>query len=65
MKTVNFIIGSFVIDLSEFEKAWNSLFVWMAESGYKKADREVFEIYHNDYRVHPEKKCIVDYYIPI
>ncbi|MDO7742998.1 MAG: AraC family transcriptional regulator, partial [Pedobacter sp.] len=60
-----FIVGSFVIGLSEFEKAWNSLFVWMAENGYKKADREVFEIYHNDYRVHPEKKCIVDYYIPI
>jgi len=60
-----FIVGSFVIGLSEFEKAWNSLFVWMDENGYKKADKEVFEIYHNDYRVHPEKKCIVDYYIPI
>jgi len=60
-----FIVGSFVIGLSEFEKSWNSLFVWMSENGYKKADREPFEIYHNDYRVHPEKKCIVDYCIPI
>jgi AraC family transcriptional regulator len=60
-----FIVGSFVIGLTEFEKSWNSLFVWMAENGYKKADRNPFEIYHNDYRIHPEKKCIVDYFIPI
>ena len=60
-----FIVGSFVITLSEFEKSWNSLFVWMAENGYQKADRDPFEIYHNDYRAHPEKKCIVDYYIPV
>jgi AraC family transcriptional regulator len=60
-----FIVGSFVIGLIEFEKSWNSLFVWMAENGYKKADRDPFEIYHNDYRVHPKKKCIVDYFIPI
>ncbi len=60
-----FIVGSFTINLSEFEKSWNSLFVWMVENGYKKADRDPFEIYHNDYRIHPEKKCIVDYFIPI
>ncbi|MCD0489491.1 AraC family transcriptional regulator [Pedobacter sp. MC2016-14] len=60
-----FIVGSFVIGLIEFEKSWNSLFVWMAEHGYKKADREPFEIYHNDYRTHPDKKCFVDYFIPI
>lgn len=60
-----FIVGSFVIGLEEFEKAWNSLFLWVAENGYKKADRDPFEIYHNDYRVHPEKKCIVDFCIPV
>ena len=60
-----FIVGSFVLNLSEFEKSWNSLFVWMGENGYQKADRDPFELYHNDYRIHPEKKCIVDFYIPI
>jgi AraC family transcriptional regulator len=60
-----FIIGSFVIGLNDFEKSWNSLFVWMAEHGYKMASRNPFEIYQNDYRNHPDKKCIVDYYIPI
>lgn len=60
-----FIVGSFTIGLAEFEKSWNGLFVWMAENGYKKADRDPFELYHNDYRSHPEKKCIVDFFIPI
>lgn len=60
-----FIVGSFVIGMMEFEKSWNSLFVWMAENGYEKADRDPFEIYHNDYREHPEEKFIVDFFIPI
>ncbi|WP_363321610.1 AraC family transcriptional regulator [Plebeiibacterium sediminum] len=60
-----FIVGSFEIDLSEFEKAWTGLFVWMNQNGYKKADREPFEIYHNNFNDHPDGKAIVDFYIPI
>lgn len=60
-----FIVGSFVITLDEFEKSWNSLFIWMGENGYQKANRDPFEIYHNDYRLHPEQKAMVDFYIPI
>lgn len=60
-----FIIGSFEIELSEFEKSWTGLFIWMNENGYKKSDRNPFAIYHNDYSTHPENKCIVDLYIPI
>ncbi len=60
-----FIIGSFEIGLNEFEKSWNGLFLWMMENGYKKAGSYPFEIYHNDYRTHPENKCLVDLYIPI
>jgi len=37
----------------------------MNENGYKKAAQNPFEIYHNDFRMHPENKCIVDFYIPI
>lgn len=65
IKKGKFIVGSFVIGLPDFEKSWNGLFVWMAENGYKKANRDPFEIYHNDYSAHPEKKCIVDFLIPI
>jgi len=60
-----FIVGSFEIALDEFEKSWTSLFLWMNENGYKKADRETFEIYHNNFNDHPEKKALVDFCIPI
>ncbi len=60
-----FIVGSFKIGVHEFEKSWTGLFLWMNENGYKKADREPFEIYHNNFNEHPEKICFVDFYIPI
>jgi len=59
------IVGHFEIGIHEFEKSWTSLFIWMNENGYKKADRNPFEIYHNNFNEHPEKKAIVDFYIPI
>lgn len=59
------IVGHFIIEPNEFEKSWDSLFIWMNENGYKKADRYPFEIYHNNFNEHPEKKCIVDLFIPI
>lgn len=59
------IKASYSIQIAEFEKAWTSLFVWMNENGYQKSDNEPFEIYHNDFNTHPEKLCIVDFYIPI
>ncbi|WP_350287227.1 AraC family transcriptional regulator [uncultured Croceitalea sp.] len=59
------IVGRFEITPGEFEKAWTSLFIWMNENGYKKGGEHPFEIYHNDYREHPEHKFLVDLYIPI
>ncbi len=60
-----YIVGRFEIPLDAFEKAWTSMFVWMNENGYKATDRPPFELYHNDFRTHPEKKFILDMYIPI
>ncbi len=59
------IVGRFEIGLNEFEKAWTGLFVWINENGYKKADRAPFEVYHNNFNEHPERKAIVDFCIPI
>ncbi|GAA4239880.1 AraC family transcriptional regulator [Winogradskyella damuponensis] len=59
------IVGRFEITPNEFEKSWTSLFIWMNENGYKKSIENPFEIYHNDYREHPENKFIVDLNIPI
>ena len=60
-----FIVGHFEIRINEFEKSWNSLFIWMNENGYKKADRNPYEIYYNNFNEHPEKISIVDFCIPI
>jgi AraC family transcriptional regulator len=60
-----YIIGRFEIVLDDFEKAWTGLYVWMDENGYKRAEGESFEIYHNNFNEHPEKKAIVDFHIPI
>lgn len=60
-----FIVGSFEIGLNEFEKSWTGLYLWMNENGYKKADRKPFEIYHNNFNEHPQRKAIVDFCIPI
>lgn len=60
-----YIVGSFEIKLEEFDKSWTSLYLWMKENGHKRADRDSFEIYHNNFNEHPEKKAIVDFYIPI
>jgi AraC family transcriptional regulator len=59
------IVGHFEVSPDNFETSWRSLFIWMADNGYKKANENAFEIYHNDFRKHPEGKAIVDLYIPI
>ncbi|RZK51593.1 MAG: AraC family transcriptional regulator [Pedobacter sp.] len=60
-----FIIGRFEIEPKNFEKSWRGLFAWMNDNGYQKGDQNPFEIYHNDFNTHPEKKFIVDLHIPI
>lgn len=60
-----YIVGSFFIGIQEFEKAWQGLFLWMNENGYQYRRTNPYEIYHNNYQEHPEKKCNVDFCIPI
>lgn len=59
------IVASAELELKDFGNAWKGLFVWMADNGYKKAERNPYEIYHNDYRTHPQQKSIVEFCIPI
>ncbi len=60
-----YIVGSFFIGIHEFEKAWQGLFLWMSENGYQYKKTHPYEIYHSNYQEHPEKKCKVDFCIPI
>ena len=59
------IVGHFEITPDEFEKAWSGIFIWMNENAYKKDNSNPFEIYNNDFRQHPQRKCLVDLHIPI
>ncbi len=60
-----YIVGSFFITLTEFEQAWNGLFLWMNEKGYQFRKSYPYEIYHDNYKEHPEGKMNVDFCIPI
>jgi len=59
------IVGQFEIEPMDFERSWTALFVWMNENGFKKADGNPFEIFHNNFREHPENKALVDFHIPV
>lgn len=60
-----FIVGRFEISIKEFEQAWNSLFIWMNENGYKKSEYNPYEIYYNNPSEHPQNKYEIDLCIPI
>ncbi|MBW3524271.1 GyrI-like domain-containing protein [Chryseobacterium sp. NKUCC03_KSP] len=60
-----FIIGSGELTLAEFEQSWVSLFLWMKENGYTTRKAFPFEIYHSNFKEHPEGKMVVDFCIPI
>ena len=59
------MVASLTIGIEEFEAAWNCLFLKMNELGYKRSGLDPFEVYHNNYRDHPEGKFILDLCIPI
>jgi len=59
------LVGSFEIGLEEFTTAWESMYSWMKNNGYSKANNYPFEIYHNNFNEHPQKKALVDLYIPV
>lgn len=60
-----YIVANSELSVEEISKAWTALFIWMNENGYQKAGKTPFEIYHNDFNTHPEKKCIMEMYIPV
>lgn len=60
-----YVVGHYEIKPEEFGLVWGELFVWLNKNGYKKSDKNVFEIYHNDFTQHPENLSKVDFYIPI
>jgi AraC family transcriptional regulator len=62
-----FVVARYEIGTpTEYEPAWNQVMgAWLPESGYQPDDRLCFEMYHNDPRLHPQGKHIVDICVPI
>lgn len=60
-----YITGSGEVTLADFEQCWVSLFLWMNEHHYAMRKAFPFEIYHSNFKEHPEGKMIVDFCIPI
>jgi AraC family transcriptional regulator len=60
-----FAIGRFELKTDEFEKAWNSMSLWIPENNFELRDGYYHEIYQNDAQQHPQGKFIVDICIPV
>lgn len=67
IKAGKFAVGRFEITDKEFGQAWNSMCIWVEESGYKENSEngQHYELYHNDHTQHPERKFILDICIPV
>ena len=60
-----YMVGKYFMGFDEFETAWKAQFLWMNEKGYKKRSEFPYEIYHSNYKEHPEGKMMVELCIPI
>lgn len=60
-----YAIGRFELAMEDFPDAWNSMFELVKQHGCQCSNAFHFEIYQNNRDEHPEKKWIVDIYIPV
>ncbi len=60
-----FAVGYFEISNDEFEKAWNSMSLWIPENNFELGDGLHYEIYHNDAKTHPKNVWFVEICIPV
>ncbi|MEA4983483.1 MAG: AraC family transcriptional regulator [Paludibacter sp.] len=65
VKGGKYAVGHFEIGVMEFEQAWNTMCLWLSESGYEPGEGNPMEYYYNDHTQHPEKKFILDICIPV
>jgi AraC family transcriptional regulator len=66
IKEGNYAVGKFEIPFSEFEKAWQGVMVWVSEKGYiVDSEKVCYEIYHNNFKTHPNKKCEIEICVPV
>ncbi len=57
--------GRFEIAATGFTEAWNTMCLWLTESGFQPSEGLPYELYYNNHLEHPEKKFILDICIPV
>ncbi|SNR17008.1 AraC family transcriptional regulator [Tenacibaculum jejuense] len=61
-----YIEANFELGMDELPNMWEGIFVWIFNKGYKiNSELDPFDIYHNDFNTHPQKKCNTTIYIPV
>jgi AraC family transcriptional regulator len=61
-----YAVAHFEIDVDQYSDAWNAVYGgWLPESGYQPADGPCYELCLNNPEEHPEKKHIVDIWVPV
>ncbi|WP_299675343.1 GyrI-like domain-containing protein [uncultured Tenacibaculum sp.] len=61
-----YIEANFELGIDELPNMWEGIFVWIFNKGYKiNSELDPFDIYHNDFNTHPQKKCNTTIYIPV
>ncbi|PKP00896.1 MAG: AraC family transcriptional regulator [Bacteroidetes bacterium HGW-Bacteroidetes-6] len=58
-------VGRFEIGVDGFSDAWNTMCLWLTESGFQPGEGLPYELYYNNQEEHPEKKFILDICIPV
>ena len=57
-------VGRFQIDINGFEKAWNTVWLWLTENGYQPYGNP-YELYHNSPEDDAQGKFDLDICIPV
>ena len=60
-----YAVGRFELSETEFQQAWDTMCLWVTESGYQPSDNNTYELYHNSATRQPGDKFIVDICIPV
>jgi AraC family transcriptional regulator len=65
LQSGKYAVGHFEIDEKGFEKAWNTMCLWLTESGYQPGEGHPYELYYNSPDEDTKRRFILDICIPV
>lgn len=60
-----YVTGRFVIGETEFEKAWNTICLWLVENNYCQNTKNSFELYHGMKLIDGKMQFEVSMFVPV